>query len=92
MGFIISFIIFINILDIFFSFGLISILIILINSYLSNLNYYLLKFFNDLKLNEYYRNLDPESTNFNKLVKVEIPDIFDNSVEGWTENDFIKNQ
>jgi len=47
--------------------------------------------YNDLQLNEYYRNVDIESENFFKLFKVEIPDIFDNSVEGWEENDFIKN-
>jgi hypothetical protein len=47
--------------------------------------------YNDLQLNEYYRNIDNESENFFKLFKVEIPDIFDNSVEGWEENDFIKN-
>ena len=47
--------------------------------------------YNDLQLNEYYKNVDPASENFTKLFKVEIPDIFDNSVEGWTDNDFIKN-
>ena len=47
--------------------------------------------YNDLQLNEYYRNVDVASENFSKLFKVEIPDIFDNTVEGWTENDFIKN-
>jgi hypothetical protein len=46
--------------------------------------------YNDLQLNEYYRNVDTASENFSKLFKVEIPDIFDNSVEGWEENDFIK--
>ena len=46
--------------------------------------------YNDLQLNEYYRNVDPASENFSKLFKVEIPDIFDNSVDGWEENDFIK--
>ena len=46
--------------------------------------------YNDLQLNEYYKNVDPSSENFSKLFKVEIPDIFDNSVEGWEENDFIK--
>jgi photosystem II stability/assembly factor-like uncharacterized protein len=46
--------------------------------------------YNDLELYEYYRNIDPESDNFYKLFKVEIPDIFDNSVPGWKENDFIK--
>jgi hypothetical protein len=47
--------------------------------------------YNDLELYEYYRNVDVESENFDKLVKVEIPDIFDNTVEGWTEKDFIFN-
>jgi len=47
--------------------------------------------YNDLELYEYYRNIDPFSENFDKLFKVEIPDIFDNTVEGWTENDFINN-
>ena len=47
--------------------------------------------YNDLQLNEYYRNIDQTSPDFLKLFKVEIPDIFDNTVEGWTENDYIKN-
>lgn len=47
--------------------------------------------YNDLQLNEYYRNINIQSENFEKLFKVEIPDIFDNSVEGWEESDFIKN-
>ena len=47
--------------------------------------------YNDLQLNEYYRNVNTESENFSKLFKVEIPDIFDNSVDGWTDNDFVKN-
>ena len=46
--------------------------------------------YNDLELYEYYRNIDDESENFGKLFKVEIPDIFDNTVEGWKDNDFIK--
>lgn len=46
--------------------------------------------YNELQLNEYYRNINQSSENFGKLFKVEIPDIFDNTVEGWTENDFIK--
>jgi hypothetical protein len=46
--------------------------------------------YNDLQLNEYYRNIDPESENFFKLFKVEIPNIFDNSVDGWVDNDIIK--
>ncbi len=46
--------------------------------------------YNDLELYEYYRNINPDSGNYLKLFKVEIPDIFDNTVDGWTENDFIK--
>jgi hypothetical protein len=46
--------------------------------------------YNDLELSEYYRNINSNSENFGKLFKVEIPDIFDNSVAGWTENNFIK--
>jgi hypothetical protein len=45
--------------------------------------------YNDLQLNEYYRNLDPKSENFDKLIKVEIPDIFDNTIKGWNERDFL---
>lgn len=46
--------------------------------------------YNDLELYEYYRNINVESPDYLKLFKVEVPDIFDNTVEGWTENDFIK--
>ena len=46
--------------------------------------------YNDLELYEYYRNIDIESENYSKLFKVEIPDIFDNTTEGWKDNDFIK--
>jgi len=45
---------------------------------------------NDLKLNEYYRNLKPGSELYKKLIKVEIQDIFDNTVDAWTDNDYIK--
>lgn len=61
-----------------------------IGSYKSIINAINFFGYNDLQLNEYYRNIDVKSENFSKLFKVEIPDIFDNSVEGWTENDFIK--
>jgi len=47
--------------------------------------------YNDLQLNEYYKNINRNSPDFLKLFKVEIPDIFDNTVEGWTENDYISN-
>lgn len=46
--------------------------------------------YNDLQLNEYYRNINPESKLFGQLYKVEIPDIFDNTTKGWSEKDFIK--
>lgn len=46
--------------------------------------------YNDLELYEYYRNVDIRSADYLKLFKVEIPDIFDNSVPGWKSNDFIK--
>ena len=47
--------------------------------------------YNDLQLNEYYRNIDPDSKDFLKLFKLEIPDIFDNTVTGWNDSDFLKN-
>lgn len=62
-----------------------------IGSYKSIINAINFFGYNDLQLNEYYKNIDPESENFLKLFKVEIPDIFDNSVEGWTESEFVKN-
>jgi hypothetical protein len=47
--------------------------------------------YNDLELNEYYRNINPKSKDFSKLFKVEIPDIFDNSIQGWSnDGDFLK--
>lgn len=62
-----------------------------IGSYKSIINAINFFGYNDLELYEYYRNINIKSPNFNKLFKIEIPDIFDNSVEGWKENDFIKN-
>lgn len=61
-----------------------------IGSYKSIINAINFFGYNDLELNEYYRNINEFSDNFEKLFKVEIPDIFDNTVEGWTENDFVK--
>ena len=61
-----------------------------IGSYKSIINAINFFGYNDLQLNEYYKNVDTTSPEFTKLFKIEIPDIFDNSVEGWTENDFIK--
>lgn len=47
--------------------------------------------YNDLELNEYYRNINPLSKNYFKLFKVEIPDIFSPYVDTWNESDFLKN-
>lgn len=48
--------------------------------------------YNDLYLSEYYRNIDKSSTLYGSLHKILIPDIFDNSVPGWTETDFISSK
>ena len=45
--------------------------------------------YNNLQLYEYYRNIDKSSSLYTKLHKVLIPDIFDNSIPGWNEMDFI---
>jgi hypothetical protein len=45
--------------------------------------------YNDLELYEYYKNVDPASKHHNKLHKIEIPDIFDSKVAGYTPNDYI---
>ena len=45
--------------------------------------------YNDLQLNEYYKNINSKSDKFLKLFKIEIPDIFDNSVEGWNESSYL---
>ena len=61
-----------------------------IGSYKSIINAINFFGYNDLQLNEYYENINEESENFHKLFKVEIPDVFDNTVDGFNENDFIK--
>ena len=45
--------------------------------------------YNSLYLYEYYKNIDLASPLYGKLHKILIPDIFDNSVQGWNELDFI---
>lgn len=45
--------------------------------------------YNDLQLYEYYRNINSESPNYKKLHKMEIPDVFDPSVKGWNEKDYL---
>ena len=62
-----------------------------IGSYKSIINAINFFGYNDLQLNEYYKDINPKSEKFLKLFKQEIPDIFDNTVEGWTESDFITN-
>jgi hypothetical protein len=62
-----------------------------IGSYKSIINAINFFGYNDLQLNEYYKDINPSSEKFLKLFKVEIPDIFDNTVEGWTESEFIMN-
>lgn len=46
--------------------------------------------YNDLELYEYYRNINPNSPLYQKLSRVRIPDIFDNSVPGWSDDNFFK--
>lgn len=46
--------------------------------------------YNDLEFYEYYRNIDFNSEQYGDLIKIEVPDIFDNTVPGWKENDWIK--
>lgn len=61
-----------------------------IGSYKSLIN--AINFFgwSDLELYEYYKNVDPTSELYQKLHKVKINDIFDNTVVGWHEIDTIK--
>ena len=50
--------------------------------------------YNDLKLYEYFQNIDPNSVDFLKYKRVEIQDIFDNNIDGWLEsyeNDLLNN-
>lgn len=60
-----------------------------IGSYKSIINAINFFGYNDLQLNEYYKNINPSSEKFLKLFKIEIPDIFDNTVEGWNENSYL---
>ena len=55
-------------------------------SLINSINYF---GYNDLQLYEYYKNIDQSSPLYGKLQKVLIPDIFDNTVVGWNEMDFI---
>ena len=48
--------------------------------------------YNDLILYEYFKNVNIDSENYEKLFKIEIPDIFDNSVDGWSETGFHSNE
>lgn len=61
-----------------------------IGSYKALINSINLFGYNDLQLYEYYRNIDPFSPLYQKLHKVLIPDIFDNSVQGFNPQNYIK--
>lgn len=60
-----------------------------IGSYKSMINAINYFGYNDLELYEYYLNVDKNSPLYKKYYKVEIPDIFDTSVEGYHPIDFI---
>lgn len=47
--------------------------------------------YNDLELHEYFRNVKRDSENFGKLIKTEIPDIFDPSLPGWEDDKNLLN-
>jgi len=42
--------------------------------------------YNDLILYEYFQNINVDSAEFLKLFKVEVEDIFNNDIDGWTDN------
>jgi tRNA-binding EMAP/Myf-like protein len=44
----------------------------------------------DLELYEYYKNVNKNSPFYKKFFRVHIPDIFDKSIDGWSEYDYIK--
>lgn len=46
----------------------------------------------DLELYEYYKNVNINSPLYKKYFRIHIPDMFDKSVEGWSEYDFIKSK
>jgi hypothetical protein len=48
--------------------------------------------YNDLELYEYYKNVNSSSPFYKKYMRIYIPDIFDTTVDGWNEVDFIKNK
>lgn len=45
---------------------------------------------NDLQVYEYYKNVNPNSVLYQKLQKVLIPDMFDNTISGWNPVDWVK--
>lgn len=47
--------------------------------------------YNDLDLYEYFRNINLDSSNYGKLLKIKIPDIFNNDVVGWKTDLFFEN-
>jgi hypothetical protein len=45
--------------------------------------------YNDLSLYEYFRNINVNSPDFEKLSKIEVPDIFNNSKKGFDKQEFF---
>ena len=48
--------------------------------------------YNDLKFNEYYKNINSGSTLYNQLFRVEIPDLFDMTIDNWTDDNYFKHK
>jgi hypothetical protein len=48
--------------------------------------------YNDLSVYEYYKNVNSSSPFYKKYMRIHIPDIFDTTIDGWNEVDFIKNK
>jgi hypothetical protein len=48
--------------------------------------------YNDLSVYEYYKNVNSSSPFYKKYMRIHIPDIFDTTIDGWNEVDFISNK
>lgn len=47
--------------------------------------------YNDLELYEYLRNINIDDPLYDRLIKIRIPDIFNNDVKGWKDENFFSN-
>ena len=47
--------------------------------------------YNDLELYEYLKNINVDDPLYDRLIKIRIPDIFNNEVKGWTEESYYSN-